>query len=439
MKNLIILLLLISSSLYAKKKIVYEDLMQPAVFSLSIVMMHDVVNPPAASRYYAYCTLGAYDIVSQGNGTIAAPSTFIKRYKPAVIATPKASYDYHIAALYCVYESGRLLLPSGYRLEENEKAFIELLRKYKVKQNVIDSSVAVAKSVAMQIVAWSRQDDYGKLSARLRYTPVKGDGYWFPTPPSYMEAVEPNWKIVKTLVIDSCNQFIPAPPVTFSRDSGSAFYALAKEVYDVSKNPSQEQLNIAGFWDCNPFAVSSAGHMSIGFKKISPGGHWMNITAIAAMKAKLDFDNTILVHVIEAVTLMDAFISCWDEKYRSNRIRPETYINRYIDINWQPLLQTPPFPEYTSGHSVISTASAEVLTYLFGDHFSFIDNSEEMFELASRAFNSFRQAADEAAVSRLYGGIHFKDAITEGQKEGQAIGLYICSHLKQAGIKTILP
>ncbi|CAN5407144.1 hypothetical protein BH10BAC2_BH10BAC2_43700 [soil metagenome] len=439
MKNLTILLLLILNSLYAQKKIVYEDLMQPAVFSLSMVMMHDVVNPPAASRYYAYCTLGAYDIVSQNNEAIVALSSFIKRYTPVVIATPKASYDYHIAALYCVYESGRLLLPSGYRLEENEKTFIELLQKYKVKQSIIDSSVAVAKSVAAQITAWSKKDDYGKLSARLRYTPFKGEGYWFPTPPSYMEAVEPNWKTVKTLVIDSCNQFIPAPPVTFSKDSGTAFHALATEVYDISKNPSQEQLNIAGFWDCNPFAVSNAGHMSLGFKKISPGGHWMNITAIAAKKAKLNFDKTIQVHAIEAVTLMDAFISCWDEKYRSNRIRPETYINRYIDIKWQPLLQTPPFPEYTSGHSVVSTASAEVLTYLLGDHFFFTDNSEEMFELAPRTFNSFRQAADEAAISRLYGGIHFRDAITEGQKEGKTMGLFVSSRLKQAGIKPLLP
>jgi hypothetical protein len=438
MKRLIILLLVIPNSLFAQKKIAYEDLMQPAVFSLSMVMMHDVVNPPAASRYYAYCTLGAYDIVSQNNVSIVAPSSFIERYAPAIIATPKTSYDYRVAALYCVYESGRLLLPSGYRLEENEKAFIGFLQKHKVKQSIIDSSVSVAKSVAAQIAAWSKKDDYGKLSARLRYTPLKGDGYWFPTPPSYMEAVEPNWKTVKTLIIDSCNQFVPAPPVTFSKDSGTAFYALAKEVYDVSKNPSQEQLNIAGFWDCNPFAVASAGHMSIGFKKISPGGHWMNITAIAAKKAKLDFDKTIQAQAIEAVTLMDAFISCWDEKYRSNRIRPETYINRYIDITWQPILQTPPFPEYTSGHSVISTASAEVLTYLLGDNFSFTDNSEEMFELTPRIFTSFRKAAEEAAVSRLYGGIHFRDAIEQGQMEGKAIGKFIRDKLNSSGIQPFI-
>lgn len=438
MKQTLILLLLAANNLHAQtKKIAYEDLMQPAVFSLSMVMLHDVVNPPAASRYFAYCTLGAYDLVAQHNSSLVSPSTFIKRYTSVVISTPGNVYDYHIAALYSVYETGRLLLPSGYMLEEKQADFLTALKKEKIKQALIDSSVAVAKSVAAQVVAWSKGDNYNKLSARLRYTPLKGEGYWYPTPPAYIEAVEPNWKTIKTLVIDSCNQFIPERPTRFSKDSNTAFFAIAKEVYEVSKRPSQEQLNIAGFWDCNPFAVANSGHMSIGFKKISPGAHWMNITSIVAKNRKLDFDRTIQVHAIEAVTLMDAFISCWDEKYRSNRIRPETYINRFIDRKWQPLLQTPPFPEYPSGHSVISTASAEVLTYLLGDNVSFTDNTEEMFELQPRTFTSFRQAAQEAAISRLYGGIHFRDAVEQGQVEGAAVGKFICDKLKAAGIKRL--
>lgn len=438
MKRLLIILLFVSHSLLAQtKNLVYEDLMQPAVFSLSMVMLHDVVNPPAASRYFAYCTLGAYDLVTLHNRSMVSPSTFINRYTPVIISTASNAYDYRIAAVYSVYETGRLLLPSGYMLEEKQAAFLSFLKRQKIKQAIIDSSVAVAKATAAQIASWSKQDNYGKLSARLRYTPLKGDGYWYPTPPAYIEAVEPNWKTVKTLVIDSCNQFIPARPTAFNKDSGTGFYALAKEVYSVSKKPSQEQLTVAGFWDCNPFAVANAGHMSIGFKKISPGAHWMNITAIAAKNAKLDFDQVIEVHALEAITLMDAFISCWDEKYRSNRIRPETYINRYIDVKWQPLLQTPPFPEYPSGHSVISTASAEVLTYLLGDNVSFTDNTEEMFEIQPRSFTSFKQAAQEAAISRLYGGIHFRDAIEQGQVEGKAVGKFICDKLKAAGVKSL--
>jgi hypothetical protein len=207
---------------------------------------------------------------------------------------------------------------------------------------------------------------------------------------------------------------------------------MAMEVYTTGKNLSPEQLHIASFWDCNPFVVATSGHMSIGFKKISPGGHWMNITGIVAKQAGLDFDKTVTINVLVAVTLMDAFISCWDEKYRSNRIRPETYINRYIDPKWQPLLQTPPFPEYTSGHSVVSAASAELLSYFFGDHFAYTDDSEVMFELTPRSFQSFYQAASEAAISRLYGGIHYRDAIDNGVMQGRAIGQFIVSKFDAA-------
>jgi len=418
-----------------KSDAAFTRYLQPATFSLSKIMMHDVVSPPVASRYYAYCILGAYEIVSQHDNTIPSLDAFITQYKRNTIATDKNSYDYRIASVYCILETGRLMLPSGYMLAEDEKKFITDLQKNKIPRKLIDSSVAVATYVAADIVNYSKNDRYGKLSAQLRYTPLKGDEYWYPTPPAYMEAVEPNWKTIRPLMIDSCSQFVSLPPVTFSKDSSSNFYKLAKEVYDVSIHPSQEQLRIASFWDCNPFAVATSGHMSIGFKKISPGGHWMNITGIAAEKAKLSFASYITAETIVGITLMDAFISCWDEKYRTNRIRPETYINRYIDIKWQPLLQTPPLPEYTSGHSVISTAAAEVLTYYLGDQLSFTDNSEELFEIPPRTFPSFRVAAAEAAISRLYGGIHYRDAIENGARQGKQLAAFVITKLQAAGIK----
>lgn len=427
----------------AKKKAVQRNeaaftrYLQPAVFSLSKIMMHDVVNPPAAARYYAYCMLGAYEIVSQNDTTLTALDHLLKQYKRPVINTKRNSYDPRIAAIYCIMETGRLMLPSGYRLQEEEEQFFAEQLKAKVSRAILDSSVVVANYMAARIVDYSKADRYGKLSAQLRYTPVKGDSYWYPTPPAYMEAVEPNWKTVRPLVIDSCNQFLPKPPVEFSKDSTSYFYKLAKEVYDISVKPTQEQLNMASFWDCNPFVVATSGHMSIGFKKISPGGHWMNIAGIAAQQAQLSFNAAVTAQMIVGITIQDAFISCWDEKFRSNRIRPETYINRYINIKWQPLLQTPPFPEYTSGHSVISTAAAEVLTYLLGDKFTFTDNSEDMFEIPARTFTSFRQAAAEAAVSRLYGGIHYRDAIENGQEQGRELGRFIVGKLQSAGLKPV--
>jgi PAP2 superfamily len=414
----------------------YLDI-QPAVFALSMVMMHDVVNPPAASRFYTYAMLGAYEIVSQNNKNIPALAFLVKDYRTSQINATARRYDHRIAAVYCILETGKRMLPSGFMLEKQEEELLQKLKKNKIPRSVIDGSIAVANLVAGEIVAYAKTDGYGKLSAKLRYTPLKGDEYWYPTPPAYMEAVEPNWKTIRPMLIDSCNQFLPAIPVPFSSDSNSSFYKMAKEVYDISKAPAADQLQIASFWDCNPFVVATSGHMSLGFKKISPGGHWMNIAGIASKKAALGFDHSILLHTILSATIMDAFISCWDEKYRSNRIRPEAYINKYIDIHWLPILQTPPFPEYTSGHSVISAASAEVLSYMLGDRFSYTDNTEDMFEIPARTFSSFREAANEAAISRLYGGIHYRDAIVNGQQQGKSVGEKIVAKIKMAGIPAL--
>jgi membrane-associated phospholipid phosphatase len=435
---MIICCLLISQAGYAQQhKNAFTDYIQPAVFSLSMVMMHDVVNPPAACRFYSYAMMSAYSIIAAHNRQIPEASAFIHSYPGIAVHDSGRVYDYRIAAVYSILETGRLMLPSGFMLEKDEEKLVLLFKKDKVPDSIIRNAISVAVDVARQTVQWSRPDGYTRLSTRVRYTPVKGEGYWYPTPPAYIEAVEPHWKTIRPMVIDSCNQFVPLPPVPFSKDSTSAFYALNKEVWEVGVHLNMNQRVIASFWDCNPFAVTTYGHMAIGFKKITPGGHWMNITGIAARKAQLDFDNTVLVHSLTALTMADAFISCWDAKYLSNRIRPETYINKYMDVRWKPLLQTPPFPEYTSGHSVVSTAAATVLTYMLGDNFAYDDNSEEMFEIPARKFSSFLAASQEAAVSRLYGGIHYRDAIENGVTQGRQVGENIVEKMRIAGIRPV--
>lgn len=432
----IALLLLLGCQLNAARP-VKPDLrnhLQPAVFSVTMVMIHDVVNPPAASRFYTYALMGAYEIAAQNNKQIPSPTSFLKSIEPIKIETAGA-YHYQIAELYCILETGRLILPSGYMLEEDQKKLIISLLREGYKQKDIDQAIVIAQEVARKVAANAATDGYLKLSTRVRYRPKKGDAYWFPTPPGYIEGIEPHWKTIRPMMIDSSAQFVPKPPIAFSKDSTSEFYKLAYEVYRVGKRLSEKERFIASYWDCNPFAINTSGHMSIGFKKISPGGHWMNITGIATNKANVDLDRGIMVHALAAVTLMDAFISCWDEKYRSSRVRPETVIHRMIDPKWQPLLQTPPFPEYTSGHSVISTAVSETLTYLLGDNFAFRDDTEVIFEMPTRDFKSFRQAAEEAAISRLYGGIHYRDAIENGQEQGKAIGQFIVEKLRKAGVK----
>jgi hypothetical protein len=275
-------------------------------------------------------------------------------------------------------------------------------------------------------LAYVKKDKYNRISNYTRYTPLGKDGTWDPTPPAYMAPVEPYFNTIRPLTLDSASQFLPAPPIPFSKDKNSAFYKFMMMNYKASaEGLTTEQRTIAGFWDCNPFAVQDNGHMLIGLKKISPGAHWMGITGIACKQAKTGFSKAMEIHTMVATGLLDGFICCWDDKYRTNRVRPETAIRKYIDVNWKPLLQTPPFPEYISGHSVISSASAVILTHYFGENFHYTDNVEEKYGLTPRAFNSFTQAATEAGMSRFWGGIHFKDAIDNGIIQGVKVGQWV--------------
>ena len=164
-------------------------------------------------------------------------------------------------------------------------------------------------------------------------------------------------------------------------------------------------------------------------KKISPGAHWIGITKIVSRQTNADVHTTVAAYTKVSIALADGFISCWDEKYRSNLIRPETIINKVLDENWYPVLQTPPFPEYTSGHSVVSGAASVILTNFFGNNIAFEDNTELPYNLPIRSYSSFNHAAEEAAISRMYGGIHYRKAIDEGLKQGRDVGEFVSKKL----------
>ena len=231
-------------------------------------------------------------------------------------------------------------------------------------------------------------------------------------------------------MLDSSSQFKPAPPVPYSKDKNSEFYKMLVENYKIGgPELSDQHREIAAFWDCNPFALKNEGHLLVGMKKISPGAHWLGITGIACRQSKLNFSKSLEIHSIVSFGLMDSFLGCWDEKFRSNRIRPETAIRNLIDPKWKPLLQTPPFPEYLSGHSSISSTSATILTHYFGDNYQYTDNVEVKYGLNERSFKSFYQAAQEAGISRFYGGIHFMDAIDNGAVMGTEVGKLIIKKL----------
>lgn len=400
---------------------------------LTDVMVHDATGPCAAARYYAYANLAAYEVLYRQ----ARPPHYIDLkqvigHYPAISPLPANQViDGAFASLYALLRMGEALLPSGHLLEPARKQLLrDAGKKYQLKKEVLAASMAYADLVVGELADYAARDGYLKTSGYLRYTPLKAEAYWKPTPPGYMEAYEPHWGTLRPFLLDSVAQFKPLPPVPFSGQPGSAFEALAREVYTITTTLTEEQKLIASFWDCNPFFLVQQGHVSYGTKKISPGGHWMGITGIVCLQQQLPLAETVRWHTLVGLTMADAFISCWKEKYTSQRIRPETYINQRLDAAWRPLLQTPPFPEYTSGHSVVSTSVALVLTALAGDKFSFTDTSEEEYGLPARRFSSLNQAAREAAVSRIYGGIHFRDAVENGQEQGRQLGWFILGKLK---------
>ncbi|MFC6998835.1 vanadium-dependent haloperoxidase [Rufibacter roseus] len=389
------------------------------------LMVNDVTNPPLAARFFSYATLAGYEVVVQNDSSYASMHGKLKDYPQ--IAKPQGveGYSVELSAVLAMLETAKKMQPSGVLLDSLKVQLLDSCRQEGLAEEVITSSLAYAQAVSKEILAYAKADKYNRISNYPRYTPKEGEGNWYPTPPGYFAPVEPYFNTVRSFTLDTCSQFKPDPPVAFSTQKSSPFFKLMQQAYEESNNLSKEHQDIAAFWDCNPFALQENGHLMSGLKKISPGAHWLGITGIACKKAKIDFAKAMKVHAMVSVGLMDGFLACWDEKFRSNRIRPETAIRKYLDPNFKPLLQTPPFPEYLSGHSTISAASAVILTHYFGDNFSYTDTVEERFGLPAREFHSFQEAAIEAGLSRLYGGIHFMDAVENGRLQGLQVGEWL--------------
>lgn len=392
------------------------------------VIVHDIFSPPVASRNYLYPNVAAFEILQQTDEDFQSLAGQLNGLETIPPADTAAKIDFHLAAVQSFLMTARNFVFSQERMDAYRDSFYEEYRS-QIPKAVWQDSEQYAKKVSDHIMAWASQDMYKETRTYPKYTVMDEEWAWQPTPPAYMDGIEPAWNEIRTVVLDSAQQFRPAPPTEFSTDPNSQFYKEVMEVYEAVNQATQEQTEIAQFWDCNPYVSHHVGHVMYATKKITPGGHWMGIARLSAKKQNLDMLRTSEVYVMTAIGLFDAFISCWDEKWRSILIRPETYINTYIDEDWYPILQTPPFPEHTSGHSVVSGASAEILTALFDDNFAFIDSTEVEYGLPVRSYNSFREAAEEAAVSRLYGGIHYRPAIDDGLKQGKNIANLILNRI----------
>jgi hypothetical protein len=396
---------------------------------LTQIIIYDVFSPPVAARIYVYSSLASYEAIrfsKKGSASVAEKlNGFGKMPQPQ----EGKEYDYVLAATKAFFNVSRnikVFSVDSLDLYENSvyKGFQDNLA-----DSVYARSVAFGEAVAKAILARAKTDGYAASRGKPKHLGSTDAGMWRPTPPDYLDGVEWCWNTMKSMTLDTCSQFMPPRPHPYSTDPNSPFMKEVIEVQKIGDSLTEEQKIIARYWDDNPFVMEHSGHMMFGNKKITPGGHWMGITAIAARETKSDPVKVAQSYALTAIALYDAFIVCWDEKYRSNVVRPVTVINEVLDKGWQPFLQTPPFPEYTSGHSTITAAAATVLTKLYGDKFAFQDTSDLRYIGMQRHFNSFLEAAAEASISRVYGGIHYRNSVDQGAIQGKKVGAQIVSKI----------
>ncbi|KIC94000.1 vanadium-dependent haloperoxidase [Flavihumibacter solisilvae] len=396
---------------------------------LTEVIIHDVFTPPVAARLYVYTSLASYEAMrhnKNGSASIAEQlSGFGKMPEPEKGKT----YDYTLAATKAFFAVTRnVKVFSVDSLKAHEDVVYNTFKE-KLDDSTYQRSVAFGDTIAKAILARARNDGYHLSRGKEKFLGSNDAGKWRPTPPDYLDGVEWCWNTMKTMVLDSASQYMPPRPPKYSTDSSSLFYKNAREVYAINKSLTEEQKTIARYWDDNPFVIEHSGHLMFGTKKITPGGHWMGIAAIAAKQTGADPVQVARGYALTAIALYDAFIACWDEKYRSNVVRPVTYINEHIDDKFVPFLQTPPFPEYTSGHSAITASASTVLAHIYGNNFAFRDTSDLRYIGMERNFNSFQEAAAEASISRVYGGIHYRTGVEAGAAQGKKVGELIIAKI----------
>ncbi len=395
--------------------------------TLEEAIVNDFFSPPVAGRIYCYPNIAAYEILSQKDSSF---NSFSANYSDLTI--PKSedeNVDFSLASIFAFYYTGSKFVYSTNILKNELDSFLVRLKNDQIKEDIIKASEKYGKAVSEVIIDWSAKDLYKETRSYPKYQLLNQEDSWYPTPPDYNDALEPHWDKIRAFTLDSAQQFRPKAPTPYDMDTSSLFYKELMEVYHAIENNDEERVAAAKFWDCNPLVIKHQGHITFAEKKLTPGGHWVNIARIAMKKSNYNIMQASHTYLMVSVALHEGFISCWEEKYNRNYIRPVTVIQKFIDEDWSPILYTPNFPEYPSGHSVVSGSAATVLTNIFGDNFSFIDSTQGPYGMPPRSFESFYDASNEAAISRMYGGIHFTPAIEYGKDQGRQVGRHVIETL----------
>jgi hypothetical protein len=389
--------------------------------SLELVWHTPTYSPPVASRSFAYLGVTAFEAVATGSDELQTLAGQLHGLKPVPQREVGKVYDEAVvvqgAMAFAVQHFFENTGPSG------QNAMVKLEAKLREKvsagvpADVLARSEEHGRAVAEHVLAWS-QDDGGAVVETLGfpqgYELTKGPSHWVPTSLVALQQkpLLPNWGKNRAFAMPEGTSCALPPPPEYSEDKTSAFYKEALEVYEAKQNITPERRAIARFWADDAML------------SMTPPGHWISIALQIFKRDNVGLDKSVDTLARLGVAEADAFIGCWQAKYQYDLIRPISYIRRVVDPKWEPLLNTPPFPEYPSGHSTQSGAAAAVLTNLFGENFAFEDKTGAHAGLAPRNFPSFWAAADDAGISRLYGGIHFRAAIERGLEQGRCIGAF---------------
>lgn len=381
-------------------------------------------SPPVAARALGYLGLALYESVVPGMPGYRSLAGQLNELSSLPWAQPDEPLHWPTVANASLATMTRMMFAN---MTAENKARVDLLErsvplKYgkdfdpaTLTPDITNRSETFGKLMAMAIMTWARTDGghaaWGPIRRnRENYVPPSGEGRWSATPPAFAAPLLPWWGENRPFVLKSGTE-CPAPvPPPYSEETTSTFYKDAQEVYSVSNQATQEQRQFALYWADDPG------------KTPTPAGHWAFIANDLLKNRKASLAEAAHVHAQLNIAMADAFVAAWRTKYTVNLLRPVTYVQVVIDSNWVPtLMNTPPFPEYPSGHSVQSSAAAAVLAQLFGADTGFTDNTHNDRGWGPRTFKSFKAAADEAAVSRLYAGIHYRFGVEGGKVQGQCV------------------
>lgn len=392
-----------------------------AWFNLQLYLIPNTqgFSPPVASRALGYSGLALYESVVNGMSDYQTLTEVLNNFKTVPRIEMGKNYHWVLCANAAQAAIVKNLYANTSKINmakiDSLKGIFERKHINDVDKETVLRSVKFGEAIAKAVFDYSKTDGghegYEKNFPK-DYKNTTGACVWTPTGEQQIP-LQPNWGKNRPFVKGDADFELPNPPRC---DAGisSLMYAQALEVYSVGKNLSSEQNIIARYWS------DDAG------KTFTPPGHAISITSQIISKEKVRLDKAAEVFCKVSIAAADAFISCWKCKFMHNVLRPVSYIRTTIDRNWIPLLDTPPFPEYTSGHASVSGATAQVLSDFFGFNYHFTDNSHAVRGFKPRSFESFFEFADEAANSRLYGGIHYRNSNEQGLKNGKRIGKNVC-------------